>query len=68
MLDINAVMVSLNCRDGETRLSMQIGCEERIETSALSSLTLTGGRVICDVDENDITVDILLSKGGAAND
>ncbi len=68
MLDINAVMISLNCSDGETRLSMQIGCEERIETSALSSLTLTGGRVICDVDENDITVDILLSKGGAAND
>ena len=66
--DINALMVSLRCENSAIKLNLQIGLNDGADVSALNTLSLNGGSVTCDVDENDVAVYVLLSEGGASDD
>jgi hypothetical protein len=66
--DINALMVSLRCENSVIKLTLQTGLNDGADISALNSLSLNGGSVTCDVDENDVAVYVLLSEGGASDD
>ena len=66
--DINALMVSLTCENSVIKLTLQTGLNDGADISALNTLSLNGGSVTCDVDENDVAVYIFLSEGGASDD
>lgn len=66
--DINALMVSLKCENSVIKLTLQTGLNDGADISALNTLSLNGGSVTCDVDENDVAVYILLSGGGVSDD
>lgn len=65
---INAIMVCLSCEDSSVNLNLQLGLNTAPDVSALKTLSLDGGSVVCDSDENDLSVCITLAQGGARID
>ena len=61
-------VISLKCENSAIKLNLQIGLNDGADISALNTLSLNGGSVTCDVDENDVAVYVLLSEGGASDD
>ncbi len=64
--DITAMLVHLVCKDDYIKLRLQIGCENEIKENSLSDLLITDCKISYDVQDTDITIDILLSKTGGA--
>ena len=64
--DITAILVHLVCKDDYIKLRLQIGCENEIEENSLSDLLITDCKISYDVQDTDITIDLLLSKKGGA--
>jgi hypothetical protein len=64
--DITAMLIHLVCKDDYIKLRLQIGCENEIEEKSLSELLITDCKISYDVQDTDITIDLLLSKKGGA--
>lgn len=67
LLDINAIMVVLQCENNTVKLCLQIGCENSADYSALETIEISDGKFIFDADENDLTVDMVFEQGGASD-
>ncbi len=64
--DITAMLVHLVCKDDYIKLRLQIGCENEIQEESLSAILITDCKISYDVQDTDITIDLLLSKQGGA--
>ena len=64
--DITAILVHLVGKDDYIKLRLQIGCENEIEEESLSAILITDCKISYDVQDTDITIDLLLSKKGGA--
>lgn len=64
--DITAILIHLVGKDDYIKLRLQIGCEGEIQEESLSSILITDCKISCDVQDTDITIDLLLSKKGGA--
>ena len=62
--DITAMLIHLVCKDDYIKLRLQIGCENEIEEKSLSELLITDCKISYDVQDTDITIDLLISKKG----
>ena len=62
--DITAILVHLVGKDDYIKLRLQIGCESEIQEESLSAILITDCKISYDVQDTDITIDLLLSKKG----
>ena len=62
--DATAVMIHLNCKSGNMKMRLQIGCNEDIAEQTLSELSVPCGKFDWDIQDEDVTVTLLLSEGG----
>lgn len=61
---MNAMMVTLDCKEGTLRLRMQIGCNESTAELTLPELTVNDGSVSAEIQDEDIVIHVFLSEGG----
>lgn len=66
--DATAMLIHLDCKDGIIKMRLQIGCNEDIAEHTLSELSVPCGEFEWDIQEEDVTVTLLLSEGGKCND
>ncbi len=64
--DITAILIHLVGKDDYIKLRLQIGCENEIGEESLSAILITDCKISYDVQDTDITIDLLLSKKGGA--
>ena len=62
--DATAMLIHLDCKDGIIKMRLQIGCNEDIAEHTLSELSIPCGRFEWDIQDEDVTVTLLLSQGG----
>ena len=62
--DATAMLIHLDCKDGFIKMRLQIGCNEDIAEHTLSELSIPCGTFEWDIQDEDITVTLLLSEGG----
>jgi len=62
---MTAVFISLNCEAGNTQMKLQIGCSAPITEQMLPPLPFPGGELKRRIQEEDLTIDLILPKGGA---
>ena len=62
--DATAMLIQLACKDGVIKMRLQIGCNEDIAEQTLSELSVPCGKYDWDIQDEDITVTLLLSEGG----
>lgn len=62
--DATAMLIHLDCKDGIIKMRLQIGCNEDIAEHTLSELSIPCGRFEWDIQDEDVTVTLLLSEGG----
>ena len=60
---LSAMMVTASYADGVLRLRIQAGCKEAVNEPL--ALTLEGGAVACEAQEEDLIIDAVLEEGGA---
>ena len=65
-LDINAILVHLIYKNGDLKLRLQIGCENTDRVNDMPELVVFYDEIKCEVQENDIIVDIITSDGGVS--
>ena len=65
---INAIMISFECADSHIKLTVQLGFDVAADLAALNELCIDGGSVTFDIDENDVTLVVFVSGGGASDD
>ena len=59
---LSAMMVTASYTDGVLRLRIQAGCKEAVNEPL--NLTLEGGTVTCEAQEEDLIIDATLEEGG----
>lgn len=62
--DATAMLIHLDCKDGFIKMRLQIGCNQDIAEHTLSELSIPCGTVEWDIQDEDVTVTLLLSEGG----
>lgn len=62
--DATAMLIHLDCKDGIIKMRLQIGCNEDIAEHTLSELSVTCGKFEWDIQEEDVTVTLIISEGG----
>ena len=62
--DATAMLIHLDCKDGFIKMRLQIGCNQDIAEHTLSELSIPCGRFEWDIQDEDVTVTLLLSEGG----
>ena len=62
--DATAMLIHLDCKDGFIKMRLQIGCNEDIAEHTLSELSIPCGTFEWDIQDEDVTVTLLLSEGG----
>lgn len=62
--DATAMLIHLDCHDGIIKMRLQIGCNEDIAEHTLSELSVPCGNFELDIQDEDVTVTLLLSQGG----
>lgn len=62
--DATAMMIYLDCKGGIIKMRLQIGCNEDIAEHTLSELSVPCGNFKWDIQDEDVTVTLLLSQGG----
>lgn len=62
--DATAMLIHLDCHDGIIKMRLQIGCNEDIAEHTLSELSVPCGNFEWDIQEEDVTVTLLISEGG----
>ena len=62
--DATAMLIHLDCKDGFIKMRLQIGCNEDIAEHTFSELSVPCGKFDWDIQDEDVTVTLLLSQGG----
>ena len=62
--DATAMLIHLDCKDGIIKMRLQIGCNQDIAEHTLSELSIPCGTFEWDIQDEDVTVTLLLSEGG----
>ena len=62
--DATAMLIHLDCHDGIIKMRLQIGCNKDIAVHTLSELSVPCGNFKWDIQDEDVTVTLLLSQGG----
>lgn len=62
--DATAMLIHLDCKDGIIKMRLQIGCNEDIAQHTLSELSVPCGNFKWDIQDEDVTVTLLVSEGG----
>lgn len=62
--DANAMLIHLDCKDGIIKMRLQIGCNKDIAQHTLSELSVPCGNFEWNIQDEDVTVTLLISKGG----
>ena len=62
--DATAMLIHLDCNDGFIKMRLQIGCSQDIAEHTLSELSIPCGTFEWDIQDEDVTVTLLLSEGG----
>ena len=62
--DMTAILVRLTCRDGEVRMQIQIGCKMEIPKEALEGIQTRLGTLACQLQEEDLLVELIAEEGG----
>lgn len=62
--DATAMLIHLDCKDGLIKMRLQIGCNQDIAEHTLSELSIPCGTFEWDIQDEDVTVTLLLSEGG----
>ena len=62
--DATAMLIHLDCKDGIIKRRLQIGCNQDIAEHTLSELSIPCGTFEWDIQDEDVTVTLLLSEGG----
>ena len=62
--DATAMLIHLACKDGVIKMRLQIGCSQDIAGHTLSELSVPCGKLEWDIQDEDVTVTLLLSEGG----
>lgn len=60
--DATAMLIHLDCKDGFIKMRLQIGCNEDIAEHTLSELSIPCGTFEWDIQDEDVTVTLLLSE------
>lgn len=61
---MNAMVVTLQYKDGTTQCCLQIGCSINIEEIEIPRFSIAGGQVITEMQDNDLVVSVNLKKRG----
>ena len=61
---MNALMVFLNAGKGTVRLRMQMGFHIMPDGNLFSDIVVSGGTVTCEVQEEDVVLNVCLGEGG----
>ena len=59
-----AILIHLDCKDGNIKMRLQIGCDTDIAEHTLSELSIPCGKVEWNIQDEDVTVTLFLSEGG----
>lgn len=62
--DLTAVMIHLSCKDDRVAMRLQLGCAKPIGQTALAELSLPNGQFSCQLQEEDLIIDLTVSEGG----
>ena len=62
--DATAMLIHLDCKDAIIKMRLQIGCNEAIAEQTLAELSIPSGKFEWDIQDEDVTVTLLLSEGG----
>ena len=62
--DATAMLIHLDCKDGFIKMRLQIGCNQDIAEHTLSELSIPCGTFEWDIQDEDVTVTLLLLEGG----
>ena len=62
--DATAMLIHLDCKEGFIKMRLQIGCNEDIAEHTLSELSIPCGTFEWNIQDEDVTVTLLLSEGG----
>lgn len=62
--DATAMLIHLDCKDGFIKMRLQIGCNQDIAEHTLSELSIPCGTFDWDIQDEDVTVTLLLAEGG----
>lgn len=62
--DATAMLIHLDCKNGIIKMRLQIGCNEEIAEHTLSELSVPCGNFEWDIQDEDVTVTLLISEGG----
>ena len=65
MNNITAMLVRLNCNEGSVKMNVQMGCLEDIAKQVLDGVQMPLGRFIYDIDDEDISITLTITDGGA---
>ena len=63
---ITAMMVNLTCSSNGIRMNIQMGCMEEIANMALDDIGLPYGNFTYEIIDEDVVINLFISKGGAA--
>lgn len=61
--DATAMLIHLDCKDGIVKMRLQIGCSEEVAEHVMSELSVSYGTFQWDIQDQDVTVTLLLSEG-----
>lgn len=59
-----AMLIHLDCKDGNIKMRLQTGCDTDIAEHTLSELSIPCGKVEWNIQDEDVTVTLFLSEGG----
>lgn len=62
--DATAMLIHLDCKDGIIKMRLQIGCNKDIAQHTLSELSVHCGNFEWNIQDEDVTVTLLVSEGG----
>ena len=62
--DVTAMLIHLDCKDGIVNMRLQIGCDKEIAGHVMAELHAADGTFESDIQDEDITVTLLISEGG----
>ncbi|MCI6652140.1 MAG: hypothetical protein MSH11_01760 [Ruminococcus sp.] len=62
--DATAILIHLDCKDGIIKMRLQIGCNKDIAQHTLSELSVHCGNFEWNIQDEDVTVTLLVSEGG----
>ena len=61
---MTAILVRLTCRNGKIRMQIQIGCKREIPKEVLEGIQTRLGTITCQLQEEDLLVELIAEEGG----